>query len=325
MSDTKIFKSSNKRPPFTLLSAVPTATGGGYPASFCDGATLLDPQEAPHLFLRRNLLTPKLDAIHERLWLAGLTRQARPLHRQRLLQRTIRITESADEHLVWHKDYIFIKPMPLYLLDYEYWQEYLCPDEQLFASATGLLLSYVWLVASTTDYAVAIEERIFPSSLKWEVWRNTVRDILRNFDTISAQVDRRYHYGELRLSRLNTLYRFNISTFSFRNFVYGFMSMPTWYTQFFERNFSWILAAFIYFTVILSAMQVGLATSYLQNNAQFQSASFGIAVTTIVLVVAVIVLMLAVWMVLFWFHLCSTIRHSKGATVKRRKTQENVD
>ncbi|KAH4194134.1 hypothetical protein HBH42_093340 [Parastagonospora nodorum] len=269
-------RSQAKEPPFEPQSSVATTTISAYPSSFWDGSILLDPEATPNLFLKHDLFTPKLDAIYGWLWLSGLNRHSRSLHRQRLLQRTIQITECTDEHLVWYKNNIFIKPMPGYLLDYKHWKEFLCPDEQLFASATGLLLSYVWLVASNTDFAIATEERIFPPAVTWEVWRNIVHDMLRKMDTVVAQADRRYQYGELRLSRLNTLYRFNIATFSSRNFVHGFMSTPTWYTQFFETNFSWILAAFIYFTVILSAMQVGLATSQLQENMQFHNLSYGV-------------------------------------------------
>lgn len=314
----------NRVPPFSSKSSLSPAKECIYPACFRYKDVLLDPQQMPHLFLEKDLYMPKLDLIYHRLWLAGLTRQARPLHRQRLMQRTIHLTELVDEHLVWSKENIFIKPIPGYLLDYEFWEEFVCSSEQLFASATGLLLSYVWLVASPIDFAIAIEERIFPSTITWVVWRNIVHDILRNMDTVTAQADQRYHYGELRLSRLNTLYRFNIATFSARNFVYGFMSTPTCYKQFFERNFGWIVAAFIYITVILSAMQVGLATSHLQNNLSFQKVSYGIALVSIVVVLVVVVSMLAVWFVLFWFHLCSTIRHSKRELAKRGTMRRNV-
>ncbi|KAH3916635.1 hypothetical protein HBH56_061200 [Parastagonospora nodorum] len=311
-------------PPFSSKSSLSPAKEWIYPACFRYEGMLLDPQQAPQLFLESDLHMPKLNAIYHRLWLAGPIRQARPLHRQKLMQRTIHLTESVDEHLVWSKDHIFIKPIPGYLLNYELWEEFLCPSEQQFAGATGLLLSYVWLVASPIDFAIAIEERIFPPSITWVAWRNVVHDILRDMDTVTAQADQRYHYGELRLSRLNTLYRFNLATFSARDFVYGFMSNPTCYTQFFERNFGWIVAAFIYITVILSAMQVGLATSRLENNVSFQNVSYGVAVMSIVVVLVVAVSMLAVWFVLFWFHLCSTIRHSKRELVKRSTMRRNV-
>ncbi|KAF1921217.1 hypothetical protein BDU57DRAFT_488758 [Ampelomyces quisqualis] len=308
--------------PFTPRSSLHASTESTFPASFRPQNSLYDPREHPNAFLKADLQITKLSTIQPSLWLAGLSRPARPLHRQKLLGRTILLTECADEHLVWHKANIFIKPLPIYLLDDKFWQTFLCPDEQLFANATGLLLSYIWLVASTTDHAIAVEERIFPASVAWESWCNIVRDVLRNMESLTTHINPRYYYGELRLSRLNTLYRFNLSTLSWRRVVFGFMATPTWYTQFFERNFSWILAAFIYISVILSAMQVGLATWKLQNNVPFQNLSFGIALAAIAIVVVVIVVMLAVWVVLFWFHLGSTIRHAKKETMRRRRTLE---
>jgi hypothetical protein len=97
---------------------------------------------SPCAYLTLDLRTPGLNHIHIYLWLAGLPNAARPLHRQRLLERSILITEDPDEHLVWLEAPIFIKPLPDYLLDYEYWRDNLCTDEELCKSACGLLLSY---------------------------------------------------------------------------------------------------------------------------------------------------------------------------------------
>jgi hypothetical protein len=238
------------------------------------------------------------------------------------MRRTIRLTESPDEHLVWHESSIFVKPLPEYLLDHGYWEQRLCPDEGLFKSACGLLLSYAWLVAYPSDFRIAKDTGILPQDITWHAWTGLVRDLLGRLDTDTLhQVDQRYHYGELRLSRLNTVYRINPSTFSLNNLVYGFMSSSTWYTAFFQRNFGWILGVFVYTTVVLSAMQVGLATDRLQEDAQFQRFSYGIALTAIALVLAAVVLMLCVWFVLFWFHLLSTIQYTK----KTRRARQPVD
>jgi hypothetical protein len=42
------------------------------------------------------------------------------------------------------------------------------------------------------------------------------------------------------------------------------------YTVFFNYNFGWVLLPFIYMTIILTAMQVGLGTDKLQRNKRFQ-------------------------------------------------------
>jgi len=233
------------------------------------------------------------------------------------MRRAIYLTESADEHMVWDKDAIFIKPLPLYLFDYDHWVEVLCPDEDLFRSACGLILSYTWLVSHPSDFRIAKEAGALPEDMTWEAWTALARDLHR-LHSRPFLVDQRYHYGELRLSRLNSLYRINPSTFSLHNLVHGFMPTSTWHTAFFERNFAWILVVFIYVTVVLSAMQVGLATARLQRNSPFQSVSYVIALTSIAVVVAAIISGLIVWFGLFWYHLLSTIHYAKKAERERR-------
>lgn len=70
--------------------------------------------------LETELRTPNLDAIHQYSWLAGSSSPARPLHRQKLIGRSILITEDPNEHLVWDREQMFIKPIPGSLLDYDY-------------------------------------------------------------------------------------------------------------------------------------------------------------------------------------------------------------
>ncbi|KAH7038399.1 uncharacterized protein B0I36DRAFT_316107 [Microdochium trichocladiopsis] len=97
-----------------------TAENAEWPATFQCGDNIKDPTTDVLTFLALDLQTPKLDSLHKHLWLARLLRLARPPHRQRLLGRTILITERLDEHLVWHEKSIFIKPLPKYLLSYEF-------------------------------------------------------------------------------------------------------------------------------------------------------------------------------------------------------------
>ncbi|PCD23156.1 hypothetical protein AU210_014679 [Fusarium oxysporum f. sp. radicis-cucumerinum] len=239
-------------------------------------APFLDTGKDTTAYLRADLQTPRLDKIYSFLWLAGLPRPARPLHRQNLLMRTIYLTENPDEHLVWHDASIFIKPVPAYLLDNEFWEQELCNDVTLYESAYGLLVSYVWLVRHPSDLRVASGAGLLPADIDWNDWVAFVTHLnLRLDSTMLCNVDRRYRYGELRLSRLNTLYRLGLAGFSLRNVVYGFMSGSVRYTTFFERNFGWILAVFVYVTVVLSAMQVALATDKFSNSDNFQQFSYG--------------------------------------------------
>ncbi|KAK2810988.1 hypothetical protein FQN50_002581 [Emmonsiellopsis sp. PD_5] len=301
--------SSNKlRPPFSQERSLLDPARVQQPATVrLDGQLLLSAQE-PARYMDVELKTPKLDRIHRHLWLAGLPRPARPLHRQKLLDRTILVTEIPDEHLVWRESEIFIKPIPEFLLSYKLWEDRLCRDEELHQCACGFLLSYSWLVCYKSDFRIAKEVGLLPAEIEWEQWNRFV--------------SKRYRYGELRLSRLHSIYRFMPSTFSVDNFVRGYMSGSTWYRAFFKRNFAWLLALFVYVSVVLSAMQVGLATKQLEGNIHFHEVSYGFAVMSVVIVALSILVIFMLWAVLFWYHIYSTRQYSRNVEAKRAKEAE---
>jgi hypothetical protein len=229
--------------------------------------------------------------------------------------RTIVLTECPDEHLVWHDTSIWIKPLPEYLLDYGFWEDHLCDDEVLYKSACGLLMSYTWLIYYKSDHRIAVEMGLLPHDMNYDTW--TAFTINLN---LAFQVSPRYEYGELRLSRLNSLYRFGAAGFSLWNVVFGFVSRSTHYTAFFQRNFGWILAVFGYFTVLLSAMQVALATEKLGGSAAFQEFSLCIAMLSLAFVLFTVAIILFVWAFMFWFHLLSTAQYVKKTRMQRAAT-----
>lgn len=268
-----------------------------------------------------DLKTPRLDAIHHHLWLAGLPNAARPLHRQRLLGRNILVTEDPDEHLVWFEAQIFVKPLPEYLLDYDYWNKHLCSDEDVRQSACGLLLSYTWLVCHESDLVMAQDIGLLSKDIAWPDWVEFLDAFLDDINLVTlSDVSKRYQYGELRLSRLNTIYRLMPPAHSLRNLIRGYRAGSTWYNAFFGRHFKWTLAAFALLSVVLSALQVGLATSVLQNNRDFQRASYGFTVAALIAVAGSAVTMFVVWLVLFWYHLLSCWWYDRKIKHKRRVT-----
>ncbi|GAT23101.1 hypothetical protein RIB2604_01702370 [Aspergillus luchuensis] len=288
-------------PPFHLTKNI--CSPRKHPAGVNFQNRLIKPNEDLQSYLDFQLLTPKLNRIHHMLWLAGLPRAARPLHRQKLMKRTVILTESPDEHLVWSPGRILIKPVPEYLLDHKFWVRNICPNRELYAAACGLLLSYAWLIAGLIDFRIAKNEHILPNDVKWKTWTKLVQEVLewkdKNYDNDNSRnsplpalsdpsvqpqpaiINKRYEFGELRLSRLNYIYRLTPSIFSIRNLVLGFMPGSTWYQEFFERHFSWILAVLVYLSVLLSAMQVGLATDTLQGNRRFQKSCTVFALASI--------------------------------------------
>jgi hypothetical protein len=277
------------------------------------------PNRCPTDYIALDLKTPRLDAIHHHLWLAGLPNPARPLHRQRLLGRSILVTEDPDEHLVWFEAQIFVKPLPEYLLDYNYWNTHLCSDEDLHKSACGLLMSYAWLVCHESDLVIAQEIGLLSKDIAQSDWVEFLDIFLDNInlDTLN-HVSKRYKYGELRLSRLNTIYRLMPPAHSLRNLIRGYRAGSTWYDAFFGRHFKWTLAVFAVLSVLLSALQVGLATSVLQNNYDFQRASYGLTIAALVAVAASAVTVLVVWLVLFWYHLLSCWWYDRNIQHRRR-------
>lgn len=282
--------------------------------------TLLEPESNLTEFLELDLQTPKLDALHSQLWLAGLPTPARPLLRQRLMNRKISLTERPDEHLVWHDGQIFLKPLPDYLLCHSFWADHICRarDPKTYASAVGLLLSYAWLVQHRSDFAIAKETLLLPDGFDYAAWTNFLGDVVSRIDIDTmAQVDRRYRYGELRLSRLNTLTRLR-ALLSARDFIQGHINFSTRYTAFFESKFGWLLAAFAFFSVILSALQVGLGTGVLSESAAFQKFSYGITLAVLTVALSSILWIGLVWFILLPYHVIST-RHFVRRIEKTRE------
>jgi hypothetical protein len=107
--------------------------------------------------INQELLLPSLNHVHEYLWWCpAQPAPALALHEQIMAQRTISVTEKVDLHLVCPSWRILIKPLPPFLLNYDFWIEYLCQDGELHRCGLGLLLSYIWLVRHQSDLAVRI-------------------------------------------------------------------------------------------------------------------------------------------------------------------------
>ncbi|KAF3922274.1 hypothetical protein ABW20_dc0104885 [Dactylellina cionopaga] len=134
-------------------------------------------------FLQRELLVKRLDDIQDHLWLVGRPMPPRPLHYQVVLARNIIITESMELHLVWSGDRIFVKPIPSYLLDMDFWTNYLDSyddmdmgkrqtREELSKSARGFLFTYTALIAHESDFRIAKDSGLLPLAVTWEQWRD---------------------------------------------------------------------------------------------------------------------------------------------------------
>ncbi|KAK1673680.1 hypothetical protein BDP55DRAFT_695371 [Colletotrichum godetiae] len=220
----------------------------------------------------------RLADIHNWLWTAGRPMPPRPLHQQRLLNREIVVTEKLDLHLVWTTGRIFVKPLSRFLLEPHFWARVLqchrvpvsnadpCSCGGRRERALGFLFSHAALIAHESDFHIAKEMHLIPEEVQWLAWRTAVREFLGT-SSVYPWIDPRFYYGELRLSRLNKIYFFWKTPFR------GYMSRWNQYGSFFHDNFALLASSTVYIAVVLTAMQVGLATEALQDNGAFQSAS----------------------------------------------------
>ncbi|KAF1815943.1 hypothetical protein P152DRAFT_389903, partial [Eremomyces bilateralis CBS 781.70] len=253
-------------------------------------------------FVVQDLDVKRLTDIQGLLWMAGRPLAGRPLHRHKMLERRILRTEQADLHMLVLEQSVFLKPLPLYLLSHAFFQDYISKDQDLAKSANGFLLSYTWLIRSELDFQLAQMESLLPNTepqITWLEWKSFVHSFLKYVDPNTLeQVNDRYHFGELRLGRINTIYRI-APRFFFLHFVRGYLYGYNRYGPFFQRRFAFTLVLFVWLSLILSAMQVGVAVDPLMSHSAFQQATFGFVVFSIVLVAFIIAMLMLLFGVIF--------------------------
>ena len=180
----------------------------------------------------------------------------RALGYQRALNREIIVHEQMDLYLVWQDERIYLKPIPKYLLDKEFWEAFLdcdknCasitlgghpgnkyeepPQEMAYLNiyeryklrkyAIGFMLSYVSLIPYKSNLRVAKNLGLVPEDLGWDSWRAQVKELLASKEIDNANP--RFQYGEHRADPLNTIYRI-----TFRSPMRGYLYEYRLYYQF---------------------------------------------------------------------------------------------
>ncbi|KAH7920335.1 hypothetical protein BV22DRAFT_809619 [Leucogyrophana mollusca] len=227
-------------------------------------------------FLHSELSVSRLNEIHEHLWMAGRRDNLHPIHWQKMTGRDIRITEYPYLHLLWYDSTIFIKPIPVCLLDYEFFAAYICPHRGLFGEACGFLRSYALLIRHESDFKIAMDVGLLPRSMTWKHWSALAYELV----TIpKADINKRYFYGELRLLRLNlvmNLYRRKPWYHNIHRDYHAWLSY----------QLRWMLVAFAYTSIVLGAMQVLTATSLASE--LLSAACFWFSIVTALLVFVVL-------------------------------------
>lgn len=251
------------------------------------------------VFLQRELSLGNLPKMmgHLLFKITGAKRPAMALHHQIAIGREIVVVDRMDWHLLWtNQGKFFVKPVPRFLLDLAFCRIHLqcpntCPCDASTAPDTclanprkvalGFLYSYACLISSETDFQLANEKGLLPyreddKPIQWTDWKKLARELLHMRELHPSILHPRFLQGELRLSRINTIHRLTtVPRFD------PYLRSRYTYSSLFGDNLAWIAAATVFVALVLTAMQVGLATERLQGNAAFQRASYGFTVFAI--------------------------------------------
>jgi hypothetical protein len=268
-------------------------------------------------FLLASLTQAKANAVYKHLWFAGTPRNFRSLHEQTVFRRTIIISENPYLHLVWFGDAIYMKPLPPCLTNHAFFKTHISPSKDLYRLACGLLYSYTHLVRHESDFRIAVLKGLLrDDTLTWEQWakfRLSLEDFLSRHPEC---IDKRYRYGEFRLSRLNVIYSFKFLAPA------GYHNAYMRYAPYFSRYFTAAILVFAFASVTLTAMQVALQPPADTIPQVFATTCYRFSVAILVSVVTIIVVMTAVFIPIVIFDLRSgVIANKKLAKDLRRRSQ----
>lgn len=283
------------RPPFPPTSSLVSQDDLVLPAAFNDISPLareLQPlryeaRDEVHRFLCAFLDLSRFNAIRKMLWLIAVHGAPRSLYYQKFLRREIVIAEELDLHLVWAKSRIFIKPLPDFLLNYDFWETNISCDPQLHRAACGLLYSYCGLIRFGHDLRVAQESRLINENLDYRAWSDFARTILPNLNPKDSNImDKRFQYGELRLNRLDTIYRYSPYKFSISSILQGFPHALTESYVPYMDQYNNAVSAFGIIVIILSAFNLSLSAHSNSPDHDLQQAAYGFSIFAMILCAA---------------------------------------
>lgn len=183
-----------------------------------------------------------------------------PLHHQKSHARRVVVDENPGLHLLWYYDLIFVKPVPAYFYSAAFWEYIQNADEYIYRACLGFMRSYHTLIQYEIDFHEACELRLIPKKDNgelptYEEWCEFIEPFGRVGD---HYVNRRYHYGELRLSRINR------TVMLFKGGLAYFHIYPQW-GSFLAHILAPIITLFAVCSVVLNSMQVSLAAIEVGN------------------------------------------------------------
>ncbi|KAI5802109.1 hypothetical protein FPQ18DRAFT_300252 [Pyronema domesticum] len=264
------------------------------------GNPIIPPNTKLSDYLTKELSVDRINKIHLDLWWAGRPGNIHTLHAQKMMKRDITISENIELHLVWFDSTIFIKPLPAWILDYDFYQKHICSNEKLYLLANGWLVSYTKLVRYPSDFDIAMELKLLPSGMTWDSWCVLSYKLQKELNDDCTKVNKRYYYGELRLPRLNHIYRF-LRGFSVYQNVYR------QYDHFFSKNFAWLLLLVVYLSTILSALQVVIGIQ--DTSEKLMGFSYWVGLLSVALILFFVAVQLLLFIVIFVYHFAATVKN----------------
>ncbi|KAH7091967.1 hypothetical protein FB567DRAFT_613685 [Paraphoma chrysanthemicola] len=275
-----------------------------------------------HRFLCAFFDLSRFNAIRKMLWLIAVHGAPRSLYYQKFLRREIVIAEELDLHLVWAKSRIFIKPLPDFLLNYDFWEAYISCEPQLHRAACGLLYSYCCLIRFDHDLKVAQEHHLVNGKLDYRAWTEFARTVLPNLDPKDSNtMDARFQYGELRLNRLDTIYRYTPYKFSVLSIMQGFPHALTESYVPYMDQYNSAVSAFGVIVIVLSAFNLSLSARSRSQDPDLQQAAYGFAIFAMILCAALIGLFIVLPLVSSLVTIYGSIATRKRLA-KKRKDEE---
>lgn len=180
-------------------------------------------------------------------------RHIMPLHHQKAHGREVLVNEHPGLHLLWYYERIFIKPIPAYFYTRAFWDFAEQSAVPVHKAAVGFLRSYYYLIQYEIDFIEACDKKLIPKKPDGQhPSYEEFCDFIAPFkDVGDTHVCRRFHYGELRLSRLNK------TAMLFRGKLAYFHIYPQW-GSYLSHILAPIITIFVVISVVLNSMQVTL-------------------------------------------------------------------
>ena len=283
-----------------------------------------DDHQGAGALLELEILTPDLDAMAPHMWMMATQSSANinALHRQLVKGRRILVTEDPQLHLVWLQDRIHIKPLPKFLLSYDFWNNVLLSSSpgtgpqqsDLVKASLGYLRSYRHLIQHESDLRIAQQDdlQLVPKEASWE----QVIRFLSELESIhDDDVSPRYAFGELRLSRLNFYGKFFLRRFHFER-------LYVQYGSYFGQFYAPLLFTFGLSALTLNSLQVELTVEQLPGNENLNLQTLGrlVAVTVLVWVIFVTLILVLLFLYLFVDEWQYAIRYKVRSTRRKLTT-----